>query len=102
MCRIQKWFVAIVCSSIFLAMAFISPMYVYSTSPQPPFDETQESEMISTSIESANSHVEDAMEAIQQNDPTEAMRSLEELQYDLANIKSNVTNLLFTVTAQPP
>lgn len=102
MCQIQRWFAAIVCSSIFLGMVLISPMYVYSTSPQPPFDETQESDMISTSIENANAHVKNAMEAIQQNDPTEAMRSLEELQYNLANIKSNVTNLLFTVTAQPP
>jgi hypothetical protein len=77
-------------------------MYVYSTSPQPPFDESQESDMISSSIENANLHVENAMRAIQQNDSSAAMRYLEELQYDLSNINGNVTNLLFTVSAQPP
>jgi hypothetical protein len=30
------------------------------------------------------------------------MRSLEEVQYDLSNIKGNVTNLQFTVAAEPP
>ncbi|MGH9913483.1 MAG: hypothetical protein ACRD4W_13635, partial [Nitrososphaeraceae archaeon] len=77
-------------------------MDAYSTSPQPPFDESQESDLISTSIESANLHVEDAMQAIQQNDSSEAMRALEELQYDLSNINGNLTNLQFTVTAEPP
>jgi hypothetical protein len=85
-----------------LVMALNSPMYVYSTSPQPPFDESQESDMISSSIENANLHVENAMQAIQQNDSSAAMRYLEELQYDLSNINGNVTNLLFTVSAQPP
>jgi hypothetical protein len=42
------------------------------------------------------------MQEIQQNDSAEAMRSLEELQYDLSNINGNVTNLEFTVAAQPP
>jgi hypothetical protein len=77
-------------------------MYVYSTSPQPPFDESQESDMISSSIENANLHVENAMRAIQQNNSSAAMRYLEELQYDLSNINGNVTNLLFTVSVQPP
>lgn len=80
----------------------IPPSYVYSSSPQPPFDETQESNMISTTIETANLHVQDVMRAIQQNDSSGAMRYLEELQYDLSNINSNVTNLLFTVTSEPP
>jgi hypothetical protein len=43
-----------------------------------------------------------AMQAIQQNDSSEAMRALEELQYDLSNINGNVTNLQFTVAAEPP
>lgn len=85
-----------------LAVGLISPMYVYSSSPQPPFDETQESDMISSSLESANVHVEEAMRAIQENYSTVALRHLEELQYDLSNINSNVTNLIFSVAAQPP
>jgi hypothetical protein len=42
------------------------------------------------------------MQAIQQNDSSEAMRALEELQYDFSNINGNVTNLQFTVAAEPP
>jgi hypothetical protein len=87
---------------IALLVGSIPPAYVYSSSPQPPFDESQESNMISSAIETANSHVEDAMRAVQQNDSSAAMRYLEELQYDLSNINSNVTNLLFTVTSEPP
>ena len=90
------------CSVAIVVVVLILPMYAYSTSPQPPFDESQESDMISNSMESANLHVEDAMRAIQQNDSAEAMRSLEELQYDLSNINGNVTNLQFTVAAEPP
>ena len=90
------------CSVAIVVVVLILPMYAYSTSPQPPFDESQESDMISNSIESANLHVEDAMQARQQNDSAEAMRSLEELQYDLSNINGNVTHLQFTVAAEPP
>jgi hypothetical protein len=100
--QILKLFVFVVSCFMALVMALNSPMYVYSTSPQPPFDESQESDMISSSIENANLHVENAMQAIQQNDSSAAMRYLEELQYDLSNINGNVTNLLFTVSAQPP
>lgn len=87
---------------IALVVGLISPVYVYSSNPQPPFDESQESEMISSSIECANVHVEEAMLAIQQNYSATALRYLEELQYDLSNINSNVTNLLFSVASQPP
>jgi hypothetical protein len=100
--RIQGLFAAVASCSIPIVLLLISTMDAYSTSPQPPFDESQESDMISTSIESANLHVEDAMQAIQQNDSSEAMRALEELQYDLSNINGNVTNLQFTVAAEPP
>jgi hypothetical protein len=85
-----------------IVAVLILPLYAYSTSPQPPFDESQESDMISSSIDSANMHVNDAMQAIQQNNSLEAMKSLEELQYDLSNINGNVTNLQFTVSAEPP
>jgi hypothetical protein len=100
--RVQGLFAAVASCSIPIVLLLISTMDAYSTSPQPPFDESQESDMISTSIESANLHVEDAMQAIQQNDSSEAMRALEELQYDLSNINGNVTNLQFTVAAEPP
>ena len=102
MIQVLKLFGAVVSCFIAPVVSLISPMYVYSTSPQPPFDESQESDMISSSIESGNLHVEDAMRAIQQNDSVAAMRYLEELQYDLSNINGNVTNLIFTVSAQPP
>jgi hypothetical protein len=101
MYQILKLFVAVSCF-IVLVSALNSPMYVYSTSPQPLFDESQESDMISSSIESANLHRKDAMQALQQNDSASAMRYLEELEYDLSNINGNITNLLFTVSAQPP
>jgi hypothetical protein len=100
--RVQGLFAAVASCSIPIVLLLISTMDAYSTSPQPPFDESQEGDMISTSIESANLHVEDAMQAIQQNDSSEAMRALEELQYDLSNINGNVTNLQFTVAAEPP
>jgi hypothetical protein len=98
----KGFFPAVASCFIAILVVLILPMYVYSTSPQPPFDESQESDMISSSIESANKHVNNAMQAIQQNDSAEAMKSLEELQYDLSNINGNVTNLQFTVAAQPP
>lgn len=100
--RVQGLLAAVASCSIPIVLLLISHMDAYSTSPQPPFDESQESDMISTSIQSANLHVEDAMQAIQQNDSSEAMRALEELQYDLSNINGNVTNLQFTVAAEPP
>jgi hypothetical protein len=100
--RAKGFFAAVASFSVAIFVVLILPMYAYSTSPQPPFDESQESDMISSSIESANMHVNDAMQAIQQNDSAEAMRSLEEVQYDLSNINGNVTNLQFTVAAEPP
>ena len=100
--RAKGFFAAVASFSVAIFVVLILPMYAYSTSPQPQFDESQESDMISSSIESANMHVNDAMQALQQNDSAEAMRSLEELQYDLSNINGNVTNLQFTVAAEPP
>jgi hypothetical protein len=98
----NRLFVTVAGFSVAFVVVLILPLYAYATSPQPPFEESQESDMISSSIESANMHVNDAMQAVQQNDSAEAMRSLEELQYDLSNINGNVTNLQFTVAAQPP
>jgi hypothetical protein len=100
--RTNGLFVAVAGFSVAFVVVLILPIYANSTSPQPPFEESQESDMISMSLESANMHVNDAMQEIQQNDSAEAMRSLEELQYDLSNINGNVTNLEFTVAAQPP
>lgn len=100
--RANGLFVAVVSFSVAFVVVLILPIDANSTSPQPPFEESQEGDMISSSIESANMHINDAMQAIQQNDSAEAMRSLEELQYDLSNINGNVTNLQFTVAAQPP
>jgi hypothetical protein len=100
--RANGLFVAVASFSVAFVVVLILPMYANSTSPQPPFEESQESDMISSSIESANMHVNDAMQAIQQNNSAEATRSLEELQYDLSNIDGNVTNLQFSVAAQPP
>lgn len=100
--RVQGLFAVIASCSVAIVVVLFSPMYAYSTSPQPPLDESQESDLISTSLQSANLHVNDAMQAIQQNDSAEAMRSLEEVQYDLSNINGNVTNLQFTVASEPP
>ena len=100
--RANGLFVAVASFFVAFVVVLILPMYANSTSPQPPCEESQESDMISSSIESANMHVDDAMQAIQQNDSSEAMRSLEELQYDLSNINGNVTNLQFSVASQPP
>ena len=93
---------AVASCSVAIVVALTLPIYAYSSSPQPPLDESQYSDLISSSIESANLQVEDAMQAIQQNDSSGAMRSLEELQYDLSNIQGNVTNLQFAVASQPP
>ncbi|MGA7368002.1 MAG: hypothetical protein WBX01_02660 [Nitrososphaeraceae archaeon] len=98
--RVKRSVAAVATFSV--AIVLILPMYAYSSSPQPTLDESQESDMISSSIESANVNVKDAMQAIQQNNSAEAMRSLEELEYDLSNINGNLTNLQFTVSAEPP
>jgi hypothetical protein len=100
--RTGKLFAGVAGCSVAIIIGLILPMYVYSTSPQPPLDESQETDLISSSIESANTHVNDAMQAIQQNNSVEAMKYLEELEYDLSNINGNVTNLQFTVSAEPP
>jgi hypothetical protein len=68
---------------------------VFATSPQPPFTESQESEAISSLINSAN-------QAVQDNNSTETLRLLSELRSDIADINGNVTNLIFSVAAQPP
>lgn len=100
--RARGLFAGVASCCVAIVAVLILPLYAYSTSPQPPFDESQESDMISSSIDSANMHVNDAMQAIQQNNSLQAMKSLEELQYDLSNINGNLTNLQFTVSAEPP
>jgi hypothetical protein len=75
---------------------------VYASSPQPPFTESQESMMISSSIETANLHIDEAIKAVQHNNSTQALSLLSQLRTDISNINSNVTNLIFSVSAQPP
>jgi hypothetical protein len=75
---------------------------VYASSPQPPFTESQESMMISSSIETANLHIDEAIKAVQDDNSTQALSLLSQLRTDISNINSNVTNLIFTASAQPP
>jgi hypothetical protein len=74
---------------------------VYASSPLPPFTESQENLMIS-SIETANAHIDEATKAVQHDNSTQALMLLSQLRTDISNINSNVTNLIFSVTAQPP
>ncbi|HEU4824614.1 MAG TPA: hypothetical protein VFS97_14415 [Nitrososphaeraceae archaeon] len=75
---------------------------VFATSPQPPFTESQESEAISSLITTANLTIDEAIQAVQDNNSTETLRLLSELRSDIADINGNVTNLIFSVAAQPP
>jgi hypothetical protein len=75
---------------------------VFATSPQPPFTESQESEAISLLITNANLTIDEAIQAVQGNNSTGTLHLLSELHSDIAHINGNVTNLIFSVTAQPP
>ena len=91
MIRLERILIIVLsCSITSLSLfAFYVDVSVYASSPLPPFTESQENQMISSSIETANTHIDEATKAVQ--DGT-----------DISNINSNVTNLIFTVTAQPP
>lgn len=75
---------------------------VLATSPQPPLTESDYNEAISLSITNANLTIDEAIQAVQDNNSTETLQLLSELRSDIANINGNVTNLIFSVAAQPP
>jgi hypothetical protein len=75
---------------------------IFASSPQPPFTESDYSDAVSLSINNANITIDEAIQAVQDNNSTETLRLLSEMRSDLANINGNVTNLIFSVAAQPP
>jgi hypothetical protein len=75
---------------------------IFATSPQPPLTESDYSDAISLSITNANQAIDEAIQAVRDNNSTETLQLLTELRSDLADINSNVTNLVFSVAAQPP
>ena len=75
---------------------------IFATSPQPPLTESDYSDSISLSITNANQAIDEAIQAVRDNNSTETLQLLTELRSDLADINSNVTNLIFSVAAQPP
>ncbi len=83
-------------------MLFYVVPSVFATSPQLPFTESQESAAISSLIDSANIHIDEAMQAVQDNNSSEALRFLSALRNDISDINGNVTDLIFSVSAQPP
>jgi hypothetical protein len=75
---------------------------IFASSPQPPFTESDYSDAVSLSINNANITIDEAIQAVQDNNSTETLRLLSEIRSDLADINGNVTNLIFSVAAQPP
>lgn len=75
---------------------------VFASSPQPPFTESDYSDAVSLSINNANLTIDEAIQAVQNDNSTETLQLLSELRSDLADINGNVTNLIFEVAAQPP
>jgi hypothetical protein len=75
---------------------------VFASSPQPPFTESDYSDAVSLSINNANLTIDEAIQAVQNDNSTETLQLLSELRSDLADINGNVTNLIFSVAAQPP
>jgi hypothetical protein len=82
------------------ASAPSTPILIQLT-PQTP-TESQESLMVSSSIETANVHIDEAIKAVQNDNSTQALSLLSQLRTDISNINSNITNLIFSVSAQPP
>jgi len=70
--------------------------------PQPAQTESQESTAISSLIANTNFHINQTIQAIQNDNSSEALRLLSELRSDISNINGNVTNLIFSAAAQPP
>ena len=77
-------------------------VYASTAQPPPPFTESQGSMMISSSIETANTHIDEAIKAVQDDNSTQALSLLSQLRTDISNINNNVTNLIFSASAQPP
>jgi hypothetical protein len=75
---------------------------IFATSPQPPLTESDYNEAISLSITNANLTIDEAIQAVQDNNSTKTLQLLSELRSDIADINGNVTNLIFSVAAQPP
>jgi hypothetical protein len=75
---------------------------IFATSPQPPLTESDYSDAISLSITNANQAIDEAIQAVRDNNSTETLQLLTELRSNLDDINSNVTNLIFSVAAQPP
>ena len=75
---------------------------VFASSPQPPFTESDYSDAVSLSITNANLTIDEAIQAVQDDNSTETLQLLSELRSELADINGNVTNLVFSVAAQPP
>jgi hypothetical protein len=75
---------------------------VFASSPQPQFTESDYSDAVSLSINNANLTIDEAIQAVQNGNSTETLQLLSELRSDLADINGNVTNLIFSVAAQPP
>ena len=75
---------------------------VFASSPQPPFTESDYSDAVSLSINNANLTIDEAIQSVQNDNSTETLQLLSELRSDLADINGNVTNLIFSVAAQPP
>jgi hypothetical protein len=75
---------------------------VIATSPTTPFTESDYSDAVSLSITNANLTIDEAIQAVQDNNSTETLQLLSELRSDIADINGNVTNLIFSVAAQPP
>jgi type II secretory pathway component PulF len=54
------------------------------------------------SITNANLTIDEAIQAVRDNNSTEKLQLLTELRSDLVDINGNVANLIFSVAAQPP
>jgi len=78
------------------------PQVFATVPPQPAQTESQESTAISSLIANANLQINQTIQAIQNDNSSEALRLLSELRSDISNINGNVTNLIFSAAAQPP
>jgi len=78
------------------------PQVFATVPPQPAQTESQESTAISSLIATANLQINQTIQAIQNDNSSEALRLLSELRADISNINGNVTNLIFSAAAQPP
>jgi hypothetical protein len=75
---------------------------IFATSPTTPLTESDYSEAVSLLITNANLTIDEAIQAVHDNNSTETLQLLSELRSDIDDINGNVTNLIFSVAAQPP